>query len=103
LASAFPASNWKNRHELTGGELCSLGKAALPGIAAAGGMAMPALIYIAINAGDWVVLRGWAIPAATDIAFAGWHCSATGALVAQDLPALPSCWLPCRSVSSRAL
>jgi Na+:H+ antiporter, NhaA family len=31
---------------------------------------MPALIYIAINAGDWVALRGWAIPAATDIAFA---------------------------------
>ena len=58
------------KRELIVGELSSLGKAALPGIAAAGGMAMPALIYIAINAGDWVALRGWAIPAATDIAFA---------------------------------
>jgi Na+:H+ antiporter, NhaA family len=58
------------KRELVLGELSSLCKAALPGIAAAGGMLMPALIYIAINAGDWVALRGWAIPAATDIAFA---------------------------------
>jgi len=58
------------KRELIVGELSSLGKAALPGIAAAGGMAMPALIYIAINAGDRAALHGWAIPAATDIAFA---------------------------------
>jgi NhaA family Na+:H+ antiporter len=58
------------KRELIVGELASLGKAALPGIAAVGGMAVPALIYSAINAGDWVALRGWAIPAATDIAFA---------------------------------
>ena len=58
------------KRELIVGELSSLGKAALPGIAAAGGMAMPALIYITINAGDWVALRGSGHSAATDIAFA---------------------------------
>jgi Na+:H+ antiporter, NhaA family len=42
---------WKNRRELIVGEPSSLGKAALPGIAAAGGMAMPALIYIANQCG----------------------------------------------------
>ena len=42
----------------------------LPIVAAIGGMAAPALIYAAVNAGDAVALRGWAIPAATDIAFA---------------------------------
>ena len=80
------------KRELILGELSSLGKAALPGIAAAGGMLMPALIYIAINAGDWVALRGWAIPAATDIAFAVGvleHARRQGTIVAQDLPACP--------------
>jgi NhaA family Na+:H+ antiporter len=42
----------------------------LPAGAALGGMVAPALIYMAINAGDPVATRGWAIPAATDIAFA---------------------------------
>ena len=52
------------------GELSSWRRAALPAIAAAGGMLVPALIYIAINRGDPSALRGWAIPSATDIAFA---------------------------------
>ena len=58
------------KRELLVGELHGFGRAALPGIAAVGGMAMPVLIYVAINSADAVALRGWAIPAATDIAFA---------------------------------
>src|SRR6202008_1807959 len=42
----------------------------LPAMAAIGGMVVPALIYVWINAGNAVALRGWAIPSATDIAFA---------------------------------
>ncbi|MCW5771703.1 MAG: Na+/H+ antiporter NhaA [Rhodospirillaceae bacterium] len=57
------------KRELVQGELSSVKRAALPAIAAAGGMALPAAIYVAINGGDPVALRGWAIPAATDIAF----------------------------------
>jgi Na+:H+ antiporter, NhaA family len=58
------------KREILRGELSTFGKAALPAIAAAGGMAVPALIYVAINAGNAAALRGWAIPSATDIAFA---------------------------------
>ena len=58
------------KRELIEGELSGVRRAALPAIAALGGMAVPALIYVAVNAGDPVGLRGWAIPSATDIAFA---------------------------------
>ena len=58
------------KRELLVGELSTRQQAALPAIAAAGGMAVPALIYVAINRGDAIALHGWAIPAATDIAFA---------------------------------
>ncbi|MDX2237048.1 MAG: Na+/H+ antiporter NhaA [Hyphomonadaceae bacterium] len=58
------------KRELLVGELSTWQRRALPGIAALGGMIAPALIYAAINAGDPETLRGWAIPAATDIAFA---------------------------------
>ena len=57
------------KRELFEGELNSVAKALLPAIAAAGGMMVPALIYVAFNAGDSEALRGWAIPTATDIAF----------------------------------
>lgn len=56
--------------ELVDGELSSPSKIVLPGIAAVGGMLVPALIYISFNWGDSAALQGWAIPAATDIAFA---------------------------------
>ena len=58
------------KRELLIGELSSMRRAMLPAVAALGGMAVPALIYAAINAGNPVGLKGWAIPAATDIAFA---------------------------------
>lgn len=58
------------KRELVEGELSTLKQAALPAIGALGGMIVPALIYIAINADDAHALRGWAIPTATDIAFA---------------------------------
>jgi Na+:H+ antiporter, NhaA family len=58
------------KREFVEGELSNRAQAMLPAIAALGGMAMPALIYAAINHADPVALRGWAIPAATDIAFA---------------------------------
>ncbi|MBB4287480.1 Na+/H+ antiporter NhaA [Roseospira goensis] len=58
------------KREVMRGELSTPAKAALPVIAAIGGMAAPALVYVLFNLGDAVTLRGWAIPAATDIAFA---------------------------------
>ena len=58
------------KRELLRGELSTIGQAMLPAIAAIGGMVVPAAIYASLNAGDAVALRGWAIPSATDIAFA---------------------------------
>ncbi len=58
------------KREVLAGELASVKQAALPALAALGGMAVPAVIYVALNHGDAVALRGWAIPTATDIAFA---------------------------------
>ena len=58
------------KRELLDGQLSTWPRRALPGIAAAGGMAVPALIYAAFNWNDPATLRGWAIPSATDIAFA---------------------------------
>lgn len=56
--------------ELVDGELSSPDKIILPAIAAVGGMAIPAGIYAWFNWSDPIALQGWAIPAATDIAFA---------------------------------
>lgn len=58
------------KRELLVGELATRDRAILPVLAAIGGMALPAAIYALINIGDPVALRGWAIPTATDIAFA---------------------------------
>jgi NhaA family Na+:H+ antiporter len=58
------------KREMVEGELASWPRRALPGIAAAGGMLAPALIYVICARGEGEALRGWAIPSATDIAFA---------------------------------
>ncbi|MCZ6686038.1 MAG: Na+/H+ antiporter NhaA [Thermodesulfobacteriota bacterium] len=58
------------KREILDGQLSSISQVALPGIAAIGGMAIPALIYILFNISNASALNGWAIPAATDIAFA---------------------------------
>lgn len=52
------------------GQLSTWSRRALPGFAALGGMLVPALIYVAVNARTPETIRGWAIPSATDIAFA---------------------------------
>jgi NhaA family Na+:H+ antiporter len=57
------------KRELAAGELRSMSKALLPLIAAMGGMVVPAAVYAALNAGT-PAIKGWAIPMATDIAFA---------------------------------
>lgn len=58
------------KRELIEGDLSSWSQVALPGIAAIGGMTVPALIYIGFNHGEPFAMLGWAIPIATDIAFA---------------------------------
>ena len=58
------------KRELLEGELQDMQSIALPGLAAVGGMLVPALVYIAFNADNEAAMRGWAIPTATDIAFA---------------------------------
>ena len=58
------------KREVVAGELSDTAKVALPAIAAIGGMIVPATIYAWLNWHDPVGIRGWAIPSATDIAFA---------------------------------
>ncbi len=58
------------KREVMKGELSSLDKISLPLFAAVGGIVVPALIYLSFNYTDAVTVNGWAIPAATDIAFA---------------------------------
>jgi NhaA family Na+:H+ antiporter len=58
------------KREFLEGELSSWRQVVLPSAGAVGGMAVPVAIFVAINHGNAMYLRGWAIPAATDIAFA---------------------------------
>lgn len=58
------------KRELLEGELSNKANIILPAVGAIGGMLAPALIYLYFNQGDAVAVKGWAIPAATDIAFA---------------------------------
>lgn len=58
------------KREFLEGDLSKPGQVTLPAIGAVGGMAMPAMIYVAFNYENPSALNGWAIPTATDIAFA---------------------------------
>ncbi len=58
------------KREAVEGELRDIKKVSVPGLAAVGGMLIPALVYSVFNWGNEMAMKGWAIPSATDIAFA---------------------------------
>ena len=58
------------KRELLDGQLSTWPRRILPGVAALGGMVVPALVFVAINWGSPANIQGWAVPSATDIAFA---------------------------------
>lgn len=70
MAGFFFLVGLELKRELLEGELADKRNIVLPGVGAIGGMFVPAGIYVLFNRGDEVALIGWAIPAATDIAFA---------------------------------
>lgn len=82
LAIFFFLVGLELKHEFVAGDLRDPRRALVPVVAAFGGVAIPALIYVALNWGQAETLRGWAVPTATDIAFA----VAVLALIGSHLP-----------------
>jgi Na+:H+ antiporter, NhaA family len=70
MAAFFLLVGLEIKREVLDGQLRTWPDRILPGLGALGGMAAPALVYLAVNWSSPDTLRGWAIPAATDIAFA---------------------------------
>ena len=73
------------KREILAGELSNRRQVILPGLGALGGMVVPALIYLVLNRDDPNAMRGWAIPTATDIAFALGILSLLGSRVPTSL------------------
>jgi NhaA family Na+:H+ antiporter len=73
------------KREVIEGSLNGVRKAVLPGVCAIGGIVLPTLLYAALNWSDAQALRGWAVPAATDIAFAIGICALLGRAVPASL------------------
>ena len=86
LAIFFFVAGLELKRELVAGEMRHLSAALVPVIAALGGMVLPALIYLAVNISHPTV-RGWAIPAATDLAFALAVLAVTGRFLPAPLRA----------------
>jgi NhaA family Na+:H+ antiporter len=83
LAIFFFVAGLELKREFVAGDLRDVRRAVLPVAAAVGGMVLPAVVYAFVNAGTSGALAGWAVPTATDIAFA----LAVLALIGTHLPA----------------
>ena len=70
MAVFFLVVGLEIKREVLDGQLSTWSRRILPGVAALGGMIVPALVFLAFNADNATTARGWAIPSATDIAFA---------------------------------
>jgi NhaA family Na+:H+ antiporter len=70
LAVFFFVAGLELKHELVVGDLSDPARAVLPVAAAGAGVALPAVLFLAVTWGDGSAMRGWAVPTATDIAFA---------------------------------
>lgn len=88
MAGFFFLVGLELKREMLIGELRNRRSIVLPALGALGGMLVPALVYTAANLGDPVALRGWAIPTATDIAFALGILSLLGSRVPVSLKVL---------------